>query len=150
MIYYHVDKPDISIPVIKKCTDFLKKNSDCVPGTTIDLDDGIRCTISKYQTVAEDTALWEAHKRNIDLHFIIQGNEQIAVCSIADSQIGCYHAEKDYLEANGIPTVKLRMTPGSLVCLFPNDVHQTRVQVCPGKNETIVKAIFKIPVSLVE
>ena len=150
MIFFFADKPDMSIPAIAKCLDHLRNKSDLVPGHTEEIGDGIRCIISAYDTVDESQAFWEAHKSFVDIHCVIQGEERISVCSLAEAQVGTYHAERDYLETTGIPMVDIQATAGTVLCLFPNDVHRTRVQTNLGKGNRILKAIFKVPVNRME
>ena len=148
MIFFFADKPDLTIPAIAKCMDHLKNKKDFTPGHTEEIGDGIRCTISSYETVAEDQAFWEAHRKYIDVHYVIEGQERVSVCSLAEAKVGMYHAERDYLETVGVPTVDLLATAGTVLCLFPNDVHRTRVQTSFDGNHRILKAIFKVPVAL--
>lgn len=150
MIFFFADKPDVNIPAIAKCLDYLRNKSDFIPGHKEELTCGIRCIISAYDTVDESQAFWEAHKSFVDVHCVIQGDERISVCSIAEAQVGAYYPERDYLETVGVPTVDLQATAGTVLCLFPNDVHRTRVQSNFGKSNRILKAIFKVPVVLFE
>ena len=148
MLFYHVEKPDLMLPAITDCIAFLKRKTDLSPGKQEDIGNGIRCTISSYETVEEDQAFWEAHKCYIDVHYVIEGQERVSVCSLAEAEIGSYHPERDYLEVTGIPTIDIKATAGTVLCLFPNDVHRTRVQISSIKSNRIMKAIFKIPVEL--
>jgi len=108
----------------------------------------VRCVISAYETVTESQALWEAHRRYVDVHYVLDGEERVSVCSLAQAQVGVYHADRDYLETKGVPMVDLQATAGTALCLFPNDVHRTRVQIRPNNSDRILKAIFKVPVVL--
>lgn len=146
MLFFFADKPDVEIPAIAVCMEYLQKKTDYVPGQTEELGDGIRCTISSYDTVDETKAIWEAHKKYIDVHCVIQGEERVSVCSLAQAQLGTYRADRDYLEAEGVPMVDLQATAGTVLCLFPNDVHRTRVHASSDKSSRILKAIFKVPV----
>lgn len=148
MVFFSADKPDMSIPAIAKCIDYLRNKKDFTPGQKEELEEGIRCTISSYDTVDEDLAFWEAHRSYVDVHCVISGEERVSVCSLAEAQVGAYRPERDYLETVGVPTVDLRATAGTVLCLFPNDVHRTRVQTSPGENNRILKIIFKVPVEL--
>lgn len=150
MIFFFADKPDVKLPAIAKCMDYLRKKCDFIPGKTEELGDGIRCIISSYETVEESQAFWEAHKSLVDVHCIIQGTERVSVCALAQAQAGQYHAERDYLETVGVPAVDLCVMPGTVLCLFPNDVHRTKVNACVGKSERILKAIFKVPLDLMD
>ena len=150
MLFYHADNPDIAVPAFAKCIDYLRNQKEFVPGKTEELGDGIRCTISSYETVDESQAFWEAHRRYVDVHCVIQGEERVSVCSHADAQVGTYHVERDYLETIGVPTVDLKATAGTVLSLFPNDVHRTRVQTNPGESNRILKAIFKVPIEVID
>lgn len=150
MLFYYADNPDIEVPAFAKCIDYLRNLKEFTPGKTEELGDGIRCTIGSYETVDESQAFWEAHKRYVDVHCVIHGEERVSVCSLAESQVGTYHAERDYLETVGVPMVDLRAIAGTVLCLFPNDVHRTRVQTSSGENNRILKAIFKVPVALID
>ena len=150
MLFYHADTPDIAVPAFAKCIDYLRNQKEFTPGKTEELGDGIKCTISSYETVDESQAFWEAHKRYVDVHCVIHGEERVSVCSLADAQVGTYHAERDYLETTGVPKVDLRATAGTVLCLFPNDVHRTKVNASVGKSKRILKVIFKVPVALID
>lgn len=150
MLFYYADNPDIAVPAFAKCIDYLRNQKEFVPGKTEELGDGIRCIISAYETVDESQAFWEAHRRCVDVHCVIHGEERVSICSLAEAQVGLYHVERDYLEAKGIPVMNLKAKAGTVLCLFPNDVHQTRVQTSFDKNKRILKAIFKVPVELVK
>lgn len=150
MLFYHADNPDIVVPAFAKCINYLQNQKDFTPGKTEELDDGIRCTISSYETVDESQAFWEAHRRYVDVHCIIHGEERVSVCSLADAQVGAYHEERDYLETKGVPLVDIRAIAGTVLCLFPNDVHRTRVQNTLGKSNRILKVIFKVPLNLID
>ena len=148
MIFFFADKLDVNIPAIAKCLDYLKSKSEFVPGHTEELVGGIRCVISSYNTVNENQAFWEAHRRYADVHCVIRGEERVSVCALEESQIGTYHPERDYLEVVGVPTVDIRATAGTVLCLFPNDVHRTKVNALAGQGSAVLKAIFKVPVEL--
>ena len=150
MLFYHADNPDLMIPVIAKCMEHLKNKPDFTPGRTEALEDGVRCVISAYETIEESQAIWEAHRRYVDVHCVIQGKERVSVCSLVEAEVGTYYDERDYLEAKGVPTVDLCATAGTVLCLFPNDVHRTRVCSTPNQTSKILKVIFKVPLEWFE
>lgn len=150
MLFYKVDHPDFVVPILARCMEYLNNMKDFAPGQSVELEDGVRCVMSAYDTVEESQALWEAHRRYVDVHCVIDGEERVSVCDLAQAQVGTYHAERDYLETKGIPAVDLLATAGTVLCLFPNDVHRTRVQTGPDRSNRMTKVIFKVPVALFE
>lgn len=145
MLLFQTSNPDYQPPALRKCIEYISNNPKLALGV-IDLGDGIRCIVSSYQTVDEETAFWEAHKQFVDVHCILQGEERIRIAPISECQIGSYHEKRDYLEVIGRNLVDIWMVPGLILCLFPNDAHQVKVHAIPGKTEQVLKAVFKIPV----
>ena len=150
MLFYHAEKPDLMLPAIVDCIAFLKKKTDFSHGKPEELGNGIRFTIIAYETVTEEQAFWEAHREYVDVHYVIEGQERVRVCSLDEATVKIYHEDRDYLEVTGVSAVDMKITPGTVLCLFPNDVHQTRVQVESGQSSKILKAVFKVPVELIQ
>ena len=76
---------------------------------------------------------FEAHKKYIDIQYIIQGEEQIGVWGIENfSQITNYDEEKDivFLEQNksGMPEF-ITMKEKEFLILYPNDAHKPSVSI---------------------
>lgn len=54
-------------------------NLDSLPLGRIDLSDDIYITISEYRTKEPEDALYEAHKKYIDVQYLISGSEYIGI-----------------------------------------------------------------------
>lgn len=150
MIYLEAGKEDFQIEALQRCISFLHSVNFPKEGGTAELGDGIRCIVNRYTTMSTEVALWEAHKQYVDVHCVLSGEEIIRVVHTSQGKVGVYHADQDYLEVDGKDCVgvDVRMKKNSVLCLFPNDAHQVKVQVCEGKAELVTKVVFKIPIEL--
>ena len=79
-----------------------------------------------YQTRAIEASVMEAHRKYIDVMLLLEGEERIAQCDLA--QLGQitqpYDAAQDALLAEIPAGVSLeRLGPGDVVILFPEDAH---------------------------
>ena len=152
MICFEIEKVDISLSPIRKCIRFLQSGELPEAGSSVDIGDGMRCIVNHYNTIPEADAIWEAHKKYVDVHCILAGKEKIGVAYTDKCETGEYHVEQDYLEVNAVDAEKVAawfmIEQGIALCLFPNDAHQVKVQYILGKQEEITKVVFKIPVEL--
>ena len=78
-------------------------------------DEDIFVNITEYETKEKKETYWEAHKKYLDLHFIISGTEKVCIGSLF---------KMNYVDYDSC------------------DVHKTGI-VCDGKTK-VKKAIFKI------
>lgn len=105
------------------------------------INDDLYVNIQTYET--KDTALFEAHRKYIDIQYIISGEEKIGIsdynmCSTLEE----YNKEKDieFLSANSDNYEILR--DGEFVILFPHDAHQPSLD--NNKKRTVRKAVVKV------
>jgi YhcH/YjgK/YiaL family protein len=99
--------------------------------------------ISDYSTRTESQGTWEAHRRFIDLHYIINGTERIGFAPISRMKPGAYDQAKDFLAIEGTGDF-LTLRKGDFMLLFPDDAHMP--SLAGGNDPTPVKkAVFKIP-----
>ena len=139
---------------LKRCLDFLKEGKLPDAGSLVEIGDGIRCIVNQYETAKEEEAIWEAHQKYIDLHYVLSGEEQIGVAPIGKCETGTYFVDQDYLEVKAVPTdesiLRILLKPGAVLCLSPDDAHQVGVQAEAGKNSNVTKVVFKIPIELTD
>lgn len=129
---------------IRKCIDYVKRNdvSNFEKGKYQIDEDRLFMNIAEYETKEEETCIWEAHRKYLDLHFIISGSEIIKIGNLNEMQIEGYDEEQDYVKVVGRGMADIALTEGSFLLLFPEDVHMTSVKY--DKKAKIKKAIFKI------
>jgi YhcH/YjgK/YiaL family protein len=85
----------------------------------------IYCTVSKGPGRKRSEAKLEAHRRYIDIQYIIQGTDEIgwkptADCQAIDQE---YDPVKDILFFKDEPLKWGKVTPGSFALFFPRDAH---------------------------
>ena len=105
--------------------------------------DKLFCTISNAKGRKREGSKLEAHKKYIDIQYVIAGDEemgwkQTSTCMDVESE---YSAEKDVAFYNDEPTSWIKVPPGSFTIFFPNDAHIPVI----GDGE-IHKVVFKVAV----
>ena len=100
--------------------------------------------VTEYTTAQKEECFWEAHKKYVDLHMVLCGQEQIDINFIQNMQVLEYVDESDFLLLDGEKNCSVVLAPGDFLICYPSDVHRTAVAV--EKPEYIKKAIFKIKI----
>lgn len=141
----YADKYDFLTEKIKACFTYVKEHdlTTYEKGSYKINGDEFFVNIENYATVKREERFWEAHKKYIDVHMIIEGKESIDVSFCDDMQIKSFDENRDFVELIGEEkaTVNLINKGDFLIC-YPEDVHRTAI-ICQ-QSQTIKKAIFKI------
>lgn len=126
---------------IQKAIDRIRsgKLDELAPGRH-ELFDGAYVNIFEYQTKAE--GLFEAHRKYIDIHYLIRGCETIRIADVNE-----IHVEKEYDEegdcllglAEGKPYL---MREGDYMVVLPEEAHLPGLAV--GTPESVKKAVLKV------
>lgn len=97
----------------------------------------------EYNTRNEQDAVWEGHKKFLDLHVIIDGEERIQHSFIDDMiQINEYHEMDDYQLFKGDKSAEFFLNKSMFILFAPTDIHKTGIGEV---NEQVKKFVFKIP-----
>ncbi|MEY8392309.1 DUF386 domain-containing protein [Lachnospiraceae bacterium] len=106
--------------------------------------DGERLFVNvvEYMTTAAENRFWEAHKKYLDVHVMLRGEEQIDVNFIWNMHLKEYVAEEDFLPMQGEKNGSVILRPGDFLICYPADGHRTAVAA--GEPQTVKKAIFKV------
>ena len=108
------------------------------------LNDEIYINIQEYETKEDKDCKWEAHKRYIDIQYMIDGSEKIGVGDIHDFEsVIPYDNDKDveFLKTNS-DTETLTLNENDFVILYPFDVH--RPQMKNKLVSRVKKAVVKV------
>jgi YhcH/YjgK/YiaL family protein len=127
---------------IKKAFDLLKtieygKNSS-----------NMTINFSEVITADEDDAgnkkPFEAHKKYINIHYIIEGKEQFGYSDISKlTPVTEYNEVDDYILLEGEMN-RITLNSGDFVIAFPEDAHIPALKYKNGKK--VKRAVIKIPV----
>jgi biofilm protein TabA len=100
--------------------------------------------IQKYETKDISEGLWEAHRKFIDVQYVLSGVELIGYKEISKLQESVKYSEEAdvaFLQGEGD---FLQMGEGMFMILYPQDVHMPGISAdttCP-----VVKIVAKLPV----
>ena len=110
-----------------------------------DIDgDNIFALISEYHTKTESEGKLEAHKKYIDVQYIIEGEELMGYSPLSDqSVLEPYKEENDIIFYKG-EKVFIKVTEGMFAIFFPEDVHMPGIQV--EKKSPVRKLVIKVKV----
>lgn len=103
--------------------------------------------VQTYQTKPQADALFEAHRKYIDVQFLFGGRETIFWAPLASmkDQTMAYDESKDAalwkLHTDATP---LHVSAGQFVILYPEDAHAPCVQW--GEAENVLKVVIKVAV----
>jgi YhcH/YjgK/YiaL family protein len=99
--------------------------------------------VQEYNTKSKEQGFWEAHRRYIDLQYVVQGMEGIGYANIQDLQQGEYDASKDFLPLHGEGDL-ITVRSGNFVLLLPEDAHMPGMAL--GDSAPVKKIVIKISV----
>jgi len=108
-------------------------------------ESGVYALVSRYRTKTPNDAVWESHRRHIDVQCVIQGRERFGYAALdrAPSVKTPYNDEKDVIFYEpGSDTVTL--AAGQFAIFFPQDVHAP--SLTDGTPSDVVKVVIKVPV----
>ena len=104
--------------------------------------DRLFVNIAEYETTSADNRFWEVHKNYLDLHLMLNGQEQIDLNFIENMEVKEFVEKDDFLPLEGGKNGDVIMRNGDFLICYPGDGHRTAVAV--DGPEKIKKAIFKV------
>ena len=108
--------------------------------------DNLFATVSEYLTRNDEDVDFEAHRKYIDIQYIIMGNEHIGISDVSGKQktIVPYDTTND-IEFMTIPNQDIiNATPENFVIFFPSDAHRPCLKV--DENSNVRKIVIKVKV----
>lgn len=110
--------------------------------------DNVYAEVQSYATKPQSAAKYEAHRRYIDVQFVVSGEEFIGCAPIEKLNLTTpYHQEHDYLlgdVAAGDATL-VRLQAGQFAVLYPSDAHAPRLAI--DAPTQVKKIVVKVSVS---
>ena len=106
-------------------------------------DDLLYVTRFDYETIPLEEAFFEAHKKYLDVHLMLQGTERVDISH--PDVLTLFDHKDDFYAYQGEAEQTLLLTPGSFLVVFPGDAHRIKVQVEGPEN--VSKVVFKLLVN---
>jgi YhcH/YjgK/YiaL family protein len=149
MIFDRVQHLDFYIPFnshIREVSNFFhSKQYEALPNGKHLISDEVFLLIMECDTKAEEDALWEAHRKYIDVQIILSGEEKIAYSDITNLIASNEYSEKDdYQLFKGKAKNYFTLSEGQFALFAPQDAHMTSIRI--GQLSKVKKLVFKIPV----
>lgn len=149
MIFDHISNiaiyRDLS-PNIALGLDFLKQMKPDTSVGTYQINHRVKVIVSEYETKLENEYGYEAHRKNIDIQYLLSGEERIACLPIEKvKETKPYSEEKDaaFYEANAKP-LEVTIGDGFFAIFFPQDGHMP--QLCIDKPMKVKKVVIKVEI----
>ncbi|ANY73253.1 hypothetical protein BBD41_12050 [Paenibacillus ihbetae] len=135
-------------PVIRKAVDYLTLTdfASLQTGQYPIQGEDMFARIIDLNTVSKDERLAEKHEQFFDIHYLLEGDETIGwslQTGGIPSPVEPYRQDQDAALYGDIPSeMPIRLTPGSYMVLFPEDIHRPGLAMeDPG---TVRKVVVKI------
>ena len=119
---------------------------DIAPGT-YQITPRVKAIVSEYETKVKNEVGFEAHRKNIDIQYLLKGEERIACMPIEKlTETEPYSEEKDaaFYAAEGVAAQTMTIGGGYFAIFFPQDGHMP--QLCGDKPEMVKKVVVKVAV----
>jgi len=107
----------------------------------------VKAIVSKYETKVKNGFGYEAHRKNIDIQYLLKGEERIA-CYPVEKLIEStpYSEEKDaaFYAADDVKAQEMIIGNSYFAIFFPQDGHMP--QLCVDEPQMIKKVVVKVAV----
>jgi biofilm protein TabA len=146
MITDHLSNAHLYTPLsagIMRAFEYIKQTDlHSLPVGRIEVDGkNMYVTSQEYTTKLPDQGKWEAHRRYIDLQYIISGTERIGYTPIDRLTLGEYNPDKDFQGLSGGGDF-ITLSAGDFMILFPDDAHMPGMAV--NNPVPVKKVVVKI------
>ncbi len=107
-------------------------------------NEDVYVVIQEYLTKDENSSLLEAHKKYIDIQYVIQGKEKIGIAMLCSTTEATeYSQEKDIIFLNGKHEY-INANNENFFIFFPQDAHKPSISI--ENTSSVKKAVFKIKI----
>ena len=107
----------------------------------------VKAIVSEYETKAENKYGFEAHRKNIDIQYLIKGEEKISSLPLEylkESKPYDENIDAAFYVERGIKPQDLLLGNGFFTILFPQDGHMP--QLCVNKPTIVKKVVVKVKI----
>ncbi|PKO15208.1 MAG: YhcH/YjgK/YiaL family protein [Chloroflexi bacterium HGW-Chloroflexi-10] len=110
-----------------------------------DIDgDNLFALVQEYDTKSAELGKWEAHRKYIDVQYILSGRERMGFANIYTMDLGDYLPEKDFQAMSGEGNT-MDLSAGDFAIFFPEDGHKPCL--CVTAPERVKKVVIKVKIA---
>lgn len=134
-------------PNLDKALELLGGGDFCAqaPGRYVVEEGTLFYNLAQTVTRRPEEGFFEAHRKFMDIHYVLEGEEHLAVSHISDMrQSEAYDKAGDTAKYTGPATVQVCLKPGCFAVCFPEDAHQALG--CAGQPAPVRKIVFKVKI----
>lgn len=107
--------------------------------------DQLFAIVQSYETKSSDAEQLEAHKRYIDIQYMIEGEEMVGISFLSDQQPSKeYSTEDDFWLTASAPSFFTKLSAGNFMIFYPTDLHMPCIQEHTSK--AVRKVVIKVQV----
>ena len=124
---------------------FLQQVSPDIAVGTYQITPRVKVIVSEYETKVKNEVGFEAHRKNIDIQYLLKGEERIACVPIEKlTETEPYSEEKDaaFYAAEGVEAQTMTIGGGYFAIFFPQDGHMP--QLCVDEPRMVKKVVVKM------
>lgn len=134
-------------PLLQKITEVLETlDFDKLEKGMHQFNDQLYYNVIQYQSTKEENRVWESHRKEYDVHYIISGEERIYHNFLDQMTLADYDDKNDWQQMSGQKGSEIVLRQGNLLLLDANDAHMTGLMV--NEETTVKKIVFKLTMSL--
>jgi biofilm protein TabA len=123
---------------------FIRQRGANSPVGRYELPGGAYALVQEYEGKPLEGAKFEAHRRFIDIQYLVYGEETMYYAPLQRLAAGEYQPDKDYLPLEGIG-LPLYVQAGDFLIFYPQDAHLPGRLTAAGPRP-VKKVVVKIPV----
>lgn len=134
-------------PDIYEGLKFLRQVSPDIAVGTHQINPRVKAIVSEYDTKKVNEHGFEAHRKNIDIQYLLKGEERIACCPVEKLIVTePYSEEKDaaFYSSEGVWAQEMTIGNGYFAIFFPQDVHMP--QLCVDEPTMVKKIVVKVEI----
>lgn len=128
--------------------DFLKRMKPDTAVGVYQINQQVKAIVSEYETKLENEHGYEAHKKYIDIQYLLSGEEQIACLPIERlKEVKPYNEENDaafYVSAPSLQPSYFSLLPGCFAIFYPQDGHMPCL--CVNEAKVVKKVVVKVEI----
>ena len=134
-------------PDIYAGLEYLKQISSDIAVGVYQITPRVKAIVSEYETKVKNEVGYEAHRKNIDIQYLLKGEERIACMPIEKLTVTEPYSEaKDaaFYAAEGVRAQKMTIGDGYFAIFFPQDGHMPCLYI--NKPQKVKKVVVKVEI----